>query len=79
MNLPWAHVSYLTIHEPSLGSCELPYNFTILGPNSSAVLTFIGYKLTDEQNIYIDEFYETKAINTIEKCGYFIIFFPKIS
>ena len=61
MNLPWAHVSYLTI----------------LGPNSSAVLTFIGYKLTDEQNIYIDEFYQTKAINTIEKCGYFIIFFQK--
>ena len=44
----------LTIHKPSLGSCEVPQKeFGWIG---SADLTFIGHKQTDKHSIYIYSF-----------------------
>ena len=38
----------LSIHKPSLGSCEVPHKIW-----AWPVLTFFGHKQTDKQSLYI--------------------------
>ena len=59
----------MDIHKPALRSCEVPQKK--LGPISSAVLTFVGYKRTNRQTskVYKIEMIDKQMTLTLWNSG----------